>query len=92
MVFFTLTAAAAPAVWIPRRTAPHVAATGGSLAVIPATALTLSGLHGAGLPAVHGGAAPAGTAIAAALLAVAPLTALAASRRRAAHGTHNDHP
>jgi hypothetical protein len=152
MVFFTLTAAAAPAVWIPRRTAPHVAATGGSLAVIPATALTLSGLHGAGLSAVYGGAALAGIAfgavsqgalrmtlasldaqdraatlaayyvlsylamslpaiaagasaqhyglrttahayaVATALLAVAALTGLAASRREAAHSTHNDHP
>ncbi|MGC2998216.1 MFS transporter, partial [Streptomyces sp. G35A] len=40
----------------------RTAATGGSLAVVPATALTLSGLHGAGLPAVHGGAALAGVA------------------------------
>ncbi|MFJ5035689.1 hypothetical protein ACIQB5_48635 [Streptomyces sp. NPDC088560] len=84
--------AATLTVWTTRRTAPHVAATGGSPAVIPATALTLSGVHGAGLPAVHGGAAMAGTVIAAALLAVAALTALAASRRRAAHGAHNDHP
>ncbi|OAH11777.1 MFS transporter [Streptomyces jeddahensis] len=62
MVFFTLTAAAALTVWTLRRTAPHTAATGGSLAVIPAAALTLSGLHGAGLPAVYGGAALAGIA------------------------------
>ncbi|WP_245790655.1 hypothetical protein [Streptomyces monashensis] len=62
MVFFTLTAAAALTVWALRRTAPHVAATGGSLAVVPATASTLSGLHDAGLPAVYGGAALAGIA------------------------------
>ncbi|WP_180686101.1 MFS transporter [Streptomyces gossypiisoli] len=152
MVFFTLTAAAALTVWTLRRTAPHVAATGGSLAVIPAAALTLRGLHGDGLPAVYGGAALAGIAfgavsqgalrmtlasldeqdrattlaayyvlsylsmslpaiaagaatqhyglgtaahayvIAAALLAVAALPALTASRRRAAHSAHNDHP
>ncbi|MEY9929694.1 hypothetical protein ABH926_004334 [Catenulispora sp. GP43] len=36
-------------------------ATGGTLAVVPASALTLSGLHGAGLPAVYGGAALAGS-------------------------------
>ncbi|MFI9546690.1 MFS transporter [Streptomyces sp. NPDC052016] len=152
MVFFTLTAAAALTVWTLRRTAPHAAATGGSLAVIPAAALTLSGLHGAGLPAVYGGAALAGIAfgavsqgalrmtlasldeqdragtlaayyvlsylsmslpaiaagaatqhyglrtaahayaLAAALLAVAALAALTASRRRAARGAHNDVP
>jgi len=62
MVFFTLTAAATLTVWTLRRTAAHTAATGGSLAVVPATALTLSGLHGAGLPAVYGGAALAGIA------------------------------
>ncbi|WP_406430850.1 MFS transporter [Streptomyces sp. NBC_00631] len=62
MVFFTLTAAATLTVWTLRRTAPHTAATCGSLAVVPATALTLSGLHGAGLPAVYGGAALAGVA------------------------------
>ncbi|MEU8972146.1 MFS transporter [Streptomyces monashensis] len=152
LVFFTLTAAAALTVWTLRRTAPQVAATGGSLAVVPATALTLSGLHGAGLPAVYGGAALAGIAfgavsqgalrmtlasldardrastlaayyvlsylamslpaiaagaatqhyglrttahtyaMATALLAVAALTALAASRRRTARSTHIDHP
>jgi MFS family permease len=62
MVFFTLTAAAALTVWTSRRTAARTAATGGSLAVVPAAALTLSGLHGAGLPAVYGGAALAGVA------------------------------
>ncbi|WP_262705314.1 MULTISPECIES: MFS transporter [Streptomyces] len=62
MVFFTLTAAATLTVWTLRRTAPNTAATRGSLAVVPATALTLSGLHGAGLPAVYGGAALAGVA------------------------------
>ncbi|MFI0806390.1 MFS transporter [Streptomyces echinatus] len=62
MVFFTLTAAATLTVWILRRTAPYAAATGGSLAVVPAAALTLSGLHGAGLPAAYGGAALAGIA------------------------------
>lgn len=62
LVFFTLTAAATLTVWALRRTAPRAAAIGGSLAVVPAAALTLSGLHGAGLPAVHGGAALAGIA------------------------------
>ncbi|EPD92445.1 MULTISPECIES: MFS transporter [Streptomyces] len=62
MVFFTLSAAAALTVWTLRRTAPSTAAVGGCLAVLPAAALTLSGLHGAGLPAVYGGAALAGIA------------------------------
>ncbi|WP_214412015.1 MFS transporter [Sphaerisporangium fuscum] len=62
MVFFTLTAAAALTVWTLRRTAPRAAVTGGSLTVVPAAALTLGGLHGAGLPAVYGGAALAGIA------------------------------
>ncbi|WP_405834561.1 MFS transporter [Streptomyces sp. NBC_00105] len=62
MVFFTLTAAATLTVWTLRRTAAHIAVTGGSLVVLPAGALALSGLHGAGLPAVHGGAALAGIA------------------------------
>jgi hypothetical protein len=63
MVFFMLTAAATLTVlWALPRTAPQTAATRGSLAVVPATALTLSGLHGVGLPAVHGGAALAGIA------------------------------
>lgn len=62
MVFFVLTAAATVTVWTLRRTAPRAAATGGSLAVIPSAALSLLGLHGAGLPAVYGGAALAGVA------------------------------
>ncbi|MFK0257907.1 MFS transporter [Streptomyces sp. NPDC090445] len=61
-VFLTLTAAATVTVWLLRRTAPYAAVTGGSLAVVPAGALALAGLHGAGLPAVHGGAALAGVA------------------------------
>jgi MFS family permease len=62
MVFFTLSAAAALTVWTLRRTTPFAAAIGGCLAVLPAAALTLSGLHGAGLPAIYGGAALAGIA------------------------------
>ncbi|MFE6286597.1 MFS transporter [Streptomyces sp. NPDC057877] len=62
MVFFVLTAAATLTVWVLRRTAPRAAATGGSLAVIPSAALSLLGLHGAGLPAVYGGATLAGVA------------------------------
>ncbi|USQ85940.1 MFS transporter [Streptomyces phaeoluteigriseus] len=62
MVFFVLTTAATLTVWTLRRTAPRAAATGGSLAVIPSAALSLLGLHGAGLPAVYGGAALAGVA------------------------------
>lgn len=62
MVFFTLSTAAAMTVWALRRTRARTAAIGGSLAVIPAAALTLSGLHGAGLPAVYTGAALAGVA------------------------------
>ncbi|MFF1904559.1 MFS transporter [Kitasatospora sp. NPDC058218] len=62
MVFFTLSAAAALTVRALRRTAPLATAIGGCLAVPPAAALTLSGLHGAGLPAVYGGAALAGIA------------------------------
>ncbi|MEV5546800.1 MFS transporter [Streptomyces sp. NPDC052309] len=62
MVFFTVSAAAALTVWALRRTAPFAAATGGALAVVPSAALSLLGLHGAGLPAVHAGAALAGVA------------------------------
>lgn len=62
MVFFTLGAAAALTVRALRRTAPLATTIGGCLAVPPAAALTLSGLHGAGLPAVYGGAALAGIA------------------------------
>lgn len=62
MVFFILPAAATFTVWTVRRTAPIATATTGALAVVPATALTLSGLHGGGLPAVFGGAALAGIA------------------------------
>ncbi|MFF4173291.1 MFS transporter [Streptomyces sp. NPDC001744] len=62
MVFFVLTAAATLTVWTLRCTAPRAAATGGSLAVVPAAALSLLGLHGSGLPAVYGGAALAGVA------------------------------
>ncbi|MER6442630.1 MFS transporter [Streptomyces sp. NPDC001185] len=62
MVFFVLTAAATLTVWTLRRAAPHDAAIGGSLAVLPSAALSLLGLHGAGLPAVYGGAALAGVA------------------------------
>ncbi|MCG7208821.1 hypothetical protein [Streptomyces arenae] len=101
MVFFTLTAVATLTVWILRRTAPYAAATGGSLAVVPAAALTLSGLHGAGLPAIAAGAATEhyglriaahAYAIAAALLAVAALAALTVSRGRTVHHAHNDFP
>ncbi|MBO8186416.1 MFS transporter [Streptomyces spirodelae] len=62
MVFFALSASAALTVWTLRRTAPSTAAIGGCVTVLPATALTLGGLHGAGLPAVYGGAALAGVA------------------------------
>ncbi|MFF3788314.1 MFS transporter [Streptomyces sp. NPDC001933] len=62
MVFFTLSATAALTVWILRRTAPLAATIGGCLPILPATALTLSGLHGTGLPAIYGGAALAGIA------------------------------
>ena len=62
MVFFTLSATAALTVWALRRTEPLTTALGGCLTVLPATALTLSGLHGIGLPAVYGGAALAGVA------------------------------
>ncbi|MFJ7150886.1 MFS transporter [Streptomyces sp. NPDC100445] len=62
MVFFTLSAAAALPMWVLRRTDPLTTAIGGCLSVLPAAVLTLSGLHGAGLPAVYGGAALAGVA------------------------------
>ncbi|MGE9693307.1 MULTISPECIES: MFS transporter [unclassified Streptomyces] len=62
MVFFTLSATAALTVWVVRRTDPLPTAIGGCLSVLPAAALTLSGLHGLGLPAVYGGAALAGVA------------------------------
>ncbi|MBU3060984.1 MFS transporter [Nocardia sp. NEAU-G5] len=62
MVFFTLSATAALTVWALRRAEPLATAIGGCLAVLPAAALTLSGLHGAGLPAVYSGAALAGAA------------------------------
>ncbi|WP_069173628.1 MFS transporter [Streptomyces griseus] len=62
MVFFTLSAAAALTMWALRRTDPRTSAMGGCVSVLPAAVLTLSGLHGVGLPAVHGGAALAGVA------------------------------
>ncbi|MFI0186066.1 MFS transporter [Streptomyces sp. NPDC017082] len=62
MVFFALSAAAALTVWVLRRTDPLTTAIGGCLSVLPAAVLTLSGLHGLGLPAVYGGAALAGVA------------------------------
>ncbi|MER6301854.1 MFS transporter [Kitasatospora sp. NPDC001539] len=62
MVFFTLSATAALTVWALRRIDPRTTTIGGCLSVVPATALTLSGLHGAGLPAVYTGAAVAGAA------------------------------
>ncbi|MEV6400668.1 MFS transporter [Streptomyces sp. NPDC051907] len=61
-VFFTVTAAAALVVWTLRHTDPLVTATVGCLAVIPAAALTLSSLQGAGLTALFAGAALAGLA------------------------------
>ncbi|MFJ9047999.1 MFS transporter [Streptomyces sp. NPDC102347] len=62
MVFFTFSAAAALTMWVLRRTDPLTSAIGGCTVVLPATLLTLSGLHGVGLPAVHGGAALGGAA------------------------------
>ncbi|MEU5637843.1 MFS transporter [Streptomyces rishiriensis] len=62
MVFFTLSATAALTVWALRRTPPRATAIGGCLSVLPAAALTLSGLHSAGLPAVYGDAVLAGIA------------------------------
>ncbi|WP_439678654.1 MFS transporter [Embleya sp. MST-111070] len=62
MVFFVFGATAVVTVWALRRAEPRTIAVGGSLSILPATALTLSGLHGGGLPAVHGGAALAGAA------------------------------
>ncbi|SHG20971.1 MFS transporter [Streptoalloteichus hindustanus] len=62
MVFFALSAAAALTVWTLRRAAPLATAIGGCLAVLPAASLTLSGLHGPGLPAIYGGAVLAGIA------------------------------
>lgn len=62
MVFFIVSAAAALTVLTLRRTAPFAAATGGTLAVLPSAALSLLGLHGAGLPAVYAGATLAGIA------------------------------
>ncbi|MFD3722274.1 hypothetical protein [Streptomyces sp. NPDC058674] len=62
MVFFIFSATAALTVWALRRRPPRATAIGGCLSVLPAAALTLSGLHGAGLPAVYGGAVLAGIA------------------------------
>ncbi|MFB7090548.1 hypothetical protein [Streptomyces sp. NPDC056296] len=62
MVSFTLSATAALAVWALRHRPPRATAIGGCLSVLPAAALPLSGLHGAGLPAVYGGAVLAGIA------------------------------
>ncbi|MEU0679378.1 MULTISPECIES: MFS transporter [Streptomyces] len=52
-VFLTLSAAAALTMWVLRRTDPLTTAIGGCMAVLPAAVLTLSGLHGVGLPAVR---------------------------------------
>ncbi|MDJ1136434.1 MFS transporter [Streptomyces iconiensis] len=62
MLFFTVTAAAALTVWALRGTAPASAAMAGCCAVLPAAALTLTGIHLGNLPAVFGGAVLAGTA------------------------------
>ncbi|MET8750258.1 MFS transporter [Streptomyces sp. NPDC004667] len=62
MVFFVVSSGAALTVWLLRGTTPLTAATRGSLAVVPSTALSLLGLHGAGLVAVYSGAALAGIA------------------------------
>ncbi|MFF9138312.1 MFS transporter [Streptomyces albogriseolus] len=69
-VFFTLSAAAALTMWVLRRTDPLSTAIGGCTVVLPAAVLTLSGLHGVGLPAVQGGAALAGAAFGAVSLGV----------------------
>ncbi|GAX58809.1 hypothetical protein [Streptomyces olivochromogenes] len=62
MVFFAVSAAAALTVWTLRWTTPIAATIGGALVFIPSAALSLLGLHGAGLRAVYGGAALAGIA------------------------------
>ncbi|WP_241678702.1 MFS transporter [Streptomyces lasalocidi] len=62
VVFFVLTAAATITVWTVRCVAPRAAAISGCLALIPSAVLSLLGLHGAGLPAVQGGAVLAGVA------------------------------
>ncbi|MFE3638691.1 MFS transporter [Streptomyces sp. NPDC059168] len=60
MVFFTLTAVAAPTVYITRRMRADVSAPLGNCAVIPAAALTLGALHLAGPVLLVAGAALAG--------------------------------
>ncbi|MFH8801184.1 MFS transporter [Streptomyces sp. NPDC017936] len=60
MVFFTLTAVAAPTVYFTRRMRADVSALLGSCAVIPAAVLTLGALHLAGPVLLFAGAALAG--------------------------------
>ncbi|CAL9554415.1 Multidrug resistance protein MdtL [Streptomyces sp. enrichment culture] len=60
MVFFTLTAVAAPTVYFTRRMRADVSALLGSCAVIPAAVLTLGALHIAGPVLLFAGAALAG--------------------------------
>ncbi|MFD0312858.1 MFS transporter [Streptomyces flavalbus] len=59
---FTLTATAALTTLALRRTAPRTTLEVGCATVVPAAALTLYATHGAGLPALCGGAALAGAA------------------------------
>ncbi|MEU2397775.1 MFS transporter [Streptomyces sp. NRRL S-1314] len=60
MVFFTLTAVAAPTVYLTRRMRADVCALLGSCAVIPAAVLSLGSLHLAGPVLLFAGAALAG--------------------------------
>ncbi|AQS66173.1 MFS transporter [Streptomyces pactum] len=60
MVFFTMTAVAAPTVYFTRRMRADVSALVGSCAVIPAAVLTLGALHLAGPVLLFAGAALAG--------------------------------
>ncbi|MEV5429282.1 MFS transporter [Streptomyces sp. NPDC052701] len=62
LLFFAVTTAAAATIWALRRPRPPVTVVAGCCALVGATALTLHGTHGGGLPALFGGAVLAGAA------------------------------
>ncbi|MFJ1705912.1 MFS transporter [Kitasatospora sp. NPDC088346] len=74
LLFLTLTVAAALAMTATRRRPPVAVATAGSALVVPAAALALAALHGAGLPALFGAAALSGGAFGAVTQAAMTMT------------------
>ncbi|WP_371502464.1 MFS transporter [Kitasatospora sp. NBC_00374] len=74
LLFLTLTTAAALAMAATRGRPPAATAVAGCVLVLPSAALALAALHGAGLPALFGAAALAGTAFGAVTQAAMTMT------------------